>query len=615
MSGNALARPRRSVRRFLFLLFFVTPAAFAGMWGSRGISERFAVRGDLVYAADGRGVSVYRAGATVARLDVEPSDDQTVDVAVVGNELFAATSGGVRRYAIASDGTLSQTQVVDARDTSRVAANADWVVTAVANRIAVRHRATLETARTLTFANPVKALHFVSGVLYAGVEREALYVLDPASGQVYTELPINAGGLAQQGNVLWVAAGPAGITSLDVATPQAPRVIGNSGGGEVNVMDVAVAGTRAFGLQRPNKLYAFDVTSAASPRQTSVLEGAFHAIAASGASLFVAGSHIDAYGLETATGVPLRIHDATSLQVVSEFRDLAGPVSGAATDGTLAYVVDPPYFRVIDVHQTDAPREIAAIVVPRIQDRVRIRRNLAAIYGRGLVNLIDISNPYKPRLITTYDGLGVPPSNAGIARDTIIEANFASGMHVVDYSDPANPVQISGRIWHYLDLVSSDDVIYAILQNTFLVADLTNRFQVVDVILKDDIGAIQTELAPGNAGQPKYLLIRKPQAIHVYSLADRFHPEEIGVVPVTGAGIMGTTDAKGWFATSDGRLGSIDLASPAGFETTELRVTAPMQIAGAGQKLVVADRYSLRIYGPDTAPPQPPPGKKRAARK
>lgn len=587
------------------------------MWGSRGITERFTVSGDLVYVADGRGVSVYRVASTIQRIDVELSDDRTVDVAIAGNELFAATSFGLRRYAIASDGTLTQIQTVEetGRGTSRVAADGEWVVTAVGHRIVFRHRSTLQGARTLVFANPVKALHFVGGLLYAGVDREALYVLDPARDQTYATLAINAGGFAQQGNILWVAAGPAGITSLDVATPALPRVVGNSGGGEVNVMDVAVAGTRAFGLQRPNKVYAFDVASAAAPRQTSVLEGAYNAIAARGTSLFAAGSHVDAYGLETATGVPLRIHDATSLQVTGELRDLAGPVSGAATDGTLAYVVDPPYFRVIDVHKTEAPREIASIVVPRIQDRVRIKRNLAAIYGRGLVNLIDISDPYKPRHITTYDGLGIPPSNAAIARDTIIEANFASGLHVVDYSDAQNPVQIAGRIWHYLDLVASDDVIYAILQNTFLVADLTNRFKVTDVILKDDTGAIQTELAPGNAGQPKYLLIRKPAAIHVYSLADRFHPEEIGVVPAEDAGIMGTTDATAWFVRDGGVLASIDLTSPTRSEMTNLRVTAPMQIAGSGRKLVVADRYSLRIYGPDTAPPQPPPGKKRAAKK
>lgn len=619
-NGKSLAPASGNVRRLLILVFLLVPSAFAqsGMWGSRGISERFAVNGELVYVADGRGVSVYRVRATIERIDVELSDDRTNDLALAGNELFVATSRGLRRYLIGPDGTLLFAEAIEERDggASRIAAGSGYIATGVGNKIVFRQRAgsTLEITRTATFGAPIRALQFVDGYLYAGVDHEALYVIDPLREEPRATLPINAGGFARQGSVLWVAAGPAGITSLDIAAPSAPRVVGNSGGGEVNVMDVAVAGTRAFGLQRPNKLYAFDVASPAAPRQTSVLEGAFHVIGARSDRLFVAGSRVDPYGLDTATGIPLRAHDPASLQVLTEFRDLAGPVSGAATDGTLAYVVDPPYFRVIDVHQSAAPRELAAIVVPRIQDRVRIRRNLAAVYGRGLVNLIDISDPYKPRHIATYDGLGIPPSNAAIARDTIVEANFASGLHVADYSDLANPVQISGRIWHYLDLVASDDVIYAVLQNTFLVADLTNRFKVVDVILKDEVGAIQTEVAPGNAPQPKYLLMRNPNAITVYSLADRFHPEELGVVPVPDAGIMGTTDATGWFER-DGRLASIDLAHPAAFETTALRVTAPMQIAGSGKKLVVADRYSLRVFGPDTAAPPAPPGKKRAAGK
>jgi hypothetical protein len=588
------------------------------MWGSRGITERFLPSGDLVYVADGRGVSVYRLGTTIERIDVELSDDKTIDVAIAGGELFAATVRGLRRYTIASNGALNFVEAIDERDpgTSRIAASTRWIVTAVGNRVVFRQRAgsTLEIARTATFANPVRALHFVGETLYAAVEREAIYVIDPLVESPLVTLPINAGGFAQQGNILWVAAGTAGITSLDVSTPGTPRVIGNSGGGEVNILDVAVAGTRAFGLQRPNKVYAFDIGAAASPRQTSVLEGPYHAIAARGTSLFVSGSHVDPYALDTATGIPLQVRDTTSLQVTNDYRDLAGPVSGAATDGTFAYVVDPPYFRVIDVHQTNAPREVAAILVPRIQDRVRIKRNLAAIYGRGLVNLVDISNPYKPRYVTTYDGLGIPPSNAAIARDTIIEANFASGLHVVDYSNPAEPGQIAGRIWHYLDLVASDDVIYAILQNTFLVADLTNRHKVQDVILKDELGAIQVELAPGNAPQPKYMLIRNPTTIQVFSLADRFQPAELGVVHVANAGLMGTTDATGWFER-DGRLASIDLASPGTFEVTNLRVTAPMQIAGSGRKLVIADRYSLRIYGPDTPAPPGPPAKKRSAKK
>jgi hypothetical protein len=614
---------RGSVRRLLpplLSLLLTVPAALAqsGMWGSRGITERFVMSGNVLYAAEGRGVAAYRVTdlATIGRIDLELTDDKTVDVAVVPPELFAATTRGLRRYAMANDGTLSFVEAIDERTagTSHVAADPRWVATAVGPRVVLRERigTTLETYREIVFQYPVRALTFVGGMLYAGVEREGTYVFDPRREEPVATLAIDAGGFAQQGSVLWIAAGAAGITSVDVTFPGSPRVIGNSGGGEVDVMDVAVLDTRAFGIQRPNKFYSFDISSPASPRQVAALTGAYNAVAARYDFLFVAGSNIDSYGLESGTGVPVRVMNPATLATTAEVHELAGPVSGAATDGSLAYVVDPPYLRVIDIHTTSAPREIASLLVPRIQDRIRIRRNLAVIYGRGLVNLIDISNPYKPAFLGNYDGLGIPPSNAAIARDTIIEGNYASGLHVVDYSNPANAVQISGRIWHYLDVVASDDAIYAILQNELLVADLTNRFKVTDTVLREQVGAVQLELAPSNAAMPTHLLIRDTNTIRVYTLADRFHPEEIGSVPMTG--VMGTTDTAGWFAT-DGSLARINFVSPSEVVTTPFRVTAPMQIAGSGSKLVVADRYSLRVFGPDTPPPPAPPGKHRAAKK
>lgn len=616
-SGSPIAADRAALKKTLVTLFlsFLSTAALAGMWGSRGISERFVVSGDVLYDADGRGVSVYRIGANVERIDLELTDDRTFDIAVAGSELFAGTSRGVRRYAIAQNGTLNFLEAIEDRGAAeRMAADTRWLASAAGPKLLVRERGSGSPIlfRELTFDNPVRALAFVGGRLYVGVEREGIYVYDVTRDAPLTSLAVEASGFAQQNNVLWAAAGPVGIVSIDVSSPSAPRILGNSGGGEVNMTGVAVTGTRAFAIQRPSRLFVFDVATPSAPRLLQTIDTPSNVIAASGNRLFLAGSIIDAFGLETATGLPVRVLDTASLATVAEFRDLAGPVSGVATDGSVAYVVDPPFFRVLDVSKTNAPREMASIEVANIQDRIRVKRGLAIVYGRGLVNLIDVTNPHRPKHVGTYDSLGIPPSNAGIARDTIVEANYASGLHVVDTSDPAAPLQIAGRIWHYLDLVTSDDVIYAFLQNTMLVADLTNRHKVVDVI-ESEIGIVQAELAPAAAPRPDYLLVRTPEGIHVFSLvADRFHPREHGFVRVSNAGVMGTADRIAWFEKG-GDLWSIDLPSSFAAEKTNLRVTAPMQISGAGQKVVIADRYSVRVYGPDTPAPQPAPASRRRA--
>jgi hypothetical protein len=40
----------------------------------------------------------------------------------------------------------------------------------------------------------------------------------------------------------------------------------------------------------------------------------------------------------------------------------------------------------------------------------------------------------------------------------------------------------------------------------------------------------------------------------------------------------------------------------------------PMQMSVAGEKIVVADRYSVRVYGPNTAPPPSLPTRRRMTR-
>lgn len=611
--------------RFLPIVFLVLlslPLHGQGLWGSRGISRDFVARNTLLYVADGRGVSVYEtADATnVSRRDLELSNAETRQVAFAGNDLLVvATSQGMERFSVAGDGTLNRLPDVDELGGFlEIAGNEQYLAAGSAKKLILYDRDGM-VRWALPVEHPVLALAFAGSYLYASVDREGVYVYDLARARPVETLSLRALGFARAGDILWAAAGGNGLFAIDVSTPAAPRILGNGGGGEVNMTDVAVSGTRAFTIQPPDRFYAFDISTPTAPVVTATRTDAAHVVAASGSRLFLAGSPTDIYGLTRETGIPVRIYDGETLAVRGEAHDLAGPVSGVATDGSIAYVVDPPYLRLLDISKTNEPREMSSIVVPEIQDRIRVKRGLAAIYGRGEVNLVDVSDPYAPKILGIYRSTGTPPSAAGILRDTIVEANYASGLHIVDYSNFPEPRQIAGRIWHYLDLVASDDAIYAILQNELLTLDLTNRFQVVDR-QSLPIAGTQVELAPPNAFEPSWLLFRAPEGIRIYSLADPFRPEEVAFVQDTkDAGLMGTTDGNVYFE-KDGRLWRIDLADPSVPLETNLRVTSPMQFAGAGEKLVVADRYAVRIFGPNTAAPPPPPPpplppKRRSVRK
>lgn len=623
------------MRRILLLIALTTPlfAQNAGVWGQRGASHRFVIRNGVLYAADGRGVSVYDVGDihNLRRFDLETGDDETRDLAVMGNDLVVATSAGVERFAITENSQLDRLgSTTSTGATTRIAASAQFAAASnekTLNILERNHETNgLSVVRKITYADPITAIAFVSDLLYVAVDREPLRVYAPPDSEPVKVLPgVNAAALAlsEDNGVLWAASSADGLTAINVRTPENPKVIGSTGTNELHLAGVAASGTRVYAFESPDRIYVFDATEEDAPQLVATMTERVNVIAASGSKLFLAGNFVEASGLHfdpglipRETGKPLRAFDATNLSaptLAGEFEDLAGPVSGAWTDGSVAYIVDPPYLRVLDVSKTSEPREVSRMTVPNLQDKIRVKNGLAVLYGRAYVNLLDVTTPLRPKYLGTWNAQGHPPSAAAILESRVIEANEHSGMHVVDVDDPAHAVQIGGRKWHYRDMAAGDDAAYALQHDLMLVVQIENDQKVVD---QDEIFIQyeQVDIAPPNSGRPDYLVVRGDDGLRVYSLADRFHPHELDFLTVTGLGLFATGNTSAYI-TKDGRLHFVDLtASKLTMTPTEMRVTAPMQISVAGEKIVVADRYSVRIYGPDTASPPPPPARRRMTR-
>ena len=598
------------------VLFFLAIALalplHAGEWGSRGVSRRFVVSGDRLFAADGRGVSVYDVSnpAGIRRIDIEAGLDETNDLALGGDRLHVATARGIDRFAVGADGSLTRLDSLRGlRNVSRIAASDRIVAAVTGTTVTVFEEST--TLRQIKFVQTVRAVAVIDGLLYMSVLNTGLFVHDPLEGEI-AFVPVEAADLARSGSTLWVV-GPQGLAAVDVSNPAAPQITGRVT--DMNLVAVAASGTRVYAIEAPDKLHVFD----AQPRLVSTVREWVNVIAASGAHVFAAGRRLDHEGMPFETGVPVRAYDATnlaSLAVAGELTDLAGPVSGAWTDGSIAFIVDPPFLRVLDVSTTAQPREIASLVVPRIQDRIRVRNGMAVLYGRSDVNFIDVSDPRNPKYLATWDAEGHPPSAAAFLRDTVVEANEHSGLHILDYSDAANPRLIASRIWHYHDVAASDDAVYAMLVSQLVVLDLTNRTKVVERKFMNTAGYdTQLDTIPPISGSPEYLVFRGPDGLAFFSLREnRFDPREIGTVAVTRPDVMATS-ATGVHFVHDGALFRVDVADLTQVIETGERVLSPQQIAVSGDKVVVADRYSVRVFGPDTAPPPPPaPTKRRALR-
>jgi len=610
------------------LLSLSAAAAEFGMWGQRGISRRFVVsgNGNHLYAADGRGVAVYDVSAanSVARIDVEWSDAETNDLALMGNDLVVATSEGIERFSVAANGTITRLGFTDATGpTPRIAASARYAAAASGRTLTIleREETSLGVARRITMTANITALAFVGDHLYVALEREALRVFLPPSSTPVAILPgVNAEALAAAGGMLWTVSFDDGLTGLDVSNPANPKVVASAGRGVLRPRGVAAGGTRVYAFEYPNELHVFDVSKPAEPLLVNTMTEWVNVVAAHGSRVFLAGSvagdrgvlEFDPGLIPRETGKPVRVFDGTSL--VAEYSDLAGPVSGVWTDGSVAYVVDPPYLRVLDVSKTSDPREVLAVEIENLQDKIRVKNGKAIIWGRAYVNYLDVSTPLRPRFLSTWDAQGHPPSGAAILRDRIIEANEHSGMHIVDFTDPAHGVQIGGRKWHYHDVAAGEDAAYALMQDLMLVVEIAGERTVVDRDLVH-IQYEQVDTVPPNSLSPHSLLVRGDEGLRLYDITgeNRFAPQETGFLLLPGLGVFGTNDGSAYIAR-DGRLHFLDLPSLEPQETA-MRVTSPMQISVAGDKVVVADRYSVRIFGPDTAPPAPLPAKRRSTRK
>ena len=124
---------------------------------------------------------------------------------------------------------------------------------------------------------------------------------------------------------------------------------------------------------------------------------------------------------------------------------------------------------------------------------------------------------------------------------------------------------------------------------------------------------LQIDTIPPNSAYPTHLVTTRNDGVDIWSLVpDRFAAHKIAFTDLPRPGVFGTSESAA-FVAYDGTLLRVDTAGK--MTPTGLRVTAPMQISAAGAKLVVADRYALRVYGEDTAPPPPPPATPPAKRR
>jgi len=604
-----------SLKKLTFLLLtVVAPLALAdsGVWGERGIVGRLAVRAPYLFEADGRGVSVYDVSTNdPRRIGIAPTADESLDVAV-SDDLYVITRGEIDRLAVADNGVLTLKATIPGSDYRSIVAGDGYIATLGATRLKIWSTAQEMPVVVAEIEPPgtVTAYAFHDSQLWVAVRDQAIYGYDITQGaQPLGMFSANAQGLAFRGDTLFAAAGVDGLIIADVSDAANPTIISRTGAGELNLIGLVATADRVYAPESVNIIDVFDVSDPEAPKQLASIHDYAQSLATDGARLFAGGEEVDSFGLIHVT--PLRFSVYANGVRAGGFSDtLGGPVTGVATDGTFAYVIDWPYFRVMDVSTPSQIKLLTSITFPDIQDHVKIHDGFAIVWGRGKLNLVDIHDPWHPKFLGTFDSLGMPFGGATFANDIIIEANPQTGMHVLDFfqlTTPDKPVQIGGVIWHYYELVSYFPAVYMFDINTIRIADVSNPFKthaVREVPIPHGAAAVVT-----NDAGPAHLVVQSTDRFHILDLTDPFNPIEVGGLPLLPSTGVLATDGDGVLIARAGEVDRLDISNPAHPEMSKTAMTAvaPAQIAVGGGKVVIADRYQLRVYGSVTPAPQEPP--------
>jgi len=589
----------------------IAPLALAdsGVWGERGIGRRYAVRSPLLFEADGRGVSVYDISDNTPRqLGSIATRAESLDLAV-SDDLYVVTRDEIARFGYAANGALTLRASLPTGDYDSIAAGDGYIATAGPSRLTIWSTSEELPVIAAEIAAPgaVTAIAFQGSRLWVAIRDQAIYGYD--LGTQTGSIPVNAKGLAIKGDMLYAAAGTSGLVVADISDAATPRIVSRVGAGEVNLGAIALGTDRVFASEGTDAIRVYD---AATFEEKGIIHDHAQRLAADGKRLFAGGADVDEFGLIHLTPIRFAVYeDGARAGTFNE--TLAGPVSGAATDGTFAYVIDWPYFRVLDISTPSRSNEIASIAFPAMQDFVKIQNGLAIVYGRGKLNLVDVHDPWRPRFLGTYDSLGMPGGGATFAGDNIIEANPETGLHVLDFfkfTTPDKPVQIGGVIWHYFELASLYPAVYAFDFGLIRVIDVTDP-HVVRTVREVPMPRGPAVVA-GN-----YLVVESADRFHVLDVSDRFNPIEVGGAALPPTPGVVAADGDGVLVAHAGAVDRLDISNPVHPQMTKTAMTAraPMQIHAAGGKVVIADRYALRVYGEATAAPQQPPARMRPTRR
>jgi hypothetical protein len=589
-------------------------------WGSRGTPRDFASRGNHLFAADGRGVTTYDVSnpAQIREIAVTPTLSPSLGIDADGGIVAVRTRDGLEVFRATDSGLL---ELVGRREEggSDVDVRGTLIATGGAELTLLRlSGAALELVARRASTREVMAVALAATHLYAAEKGTGIRVYEIGTGALREVgfVPGNALALRVAGDFLYTAAGGGGVGVYDISNPAAPRSLGPVALPDPDIRSVERVGAHLAAIDRLQKVHLLSLADPSAPRPLSELTIPSSAVVAVGDRLAAAGSRYDRFSLPIETGFPVQIFDITptgELHLAGSFADRAGALTGVGLEGNYAFVADPPLLRVLDI-TGPTPREVARLEYGDSADRIHVENGYAVVYGRTETHLIDIREPLRPVHAGVFHTLGVPRSDVAFAGPTLIEANRASGFHVLDITNPAVPYQTSGLKndgnGQWQGAAALDDVVYGMASFGIKVVDISNR-AVAKIVKFIPTGSLRDVVVVQPQSGSPLLLAVDGNRVRIFDLTVRLDPVEISSVETILGIDIDATGSEAFVISAEGELVRIDLTnrSQPRVVNTVSGFFAPTQVSARNGLVAVADTWQLRIlhFGGTAAPAAPLP--------
>jgi hypothetical protein len=232
-----------------------------------------------------------------------------------------------------------------------------------------------------------------------------------------------------------------------------------------------------------------------------------------------------------------------------------GPCLAVARSGDLAFCGNGAYLEIVDVSDPTSPVEIGRALLPSVPNALAFRDNVVYIgTDADGVHVVDITNPAQPVLIGELGGTEV---RSLVVDGTRLYAHI-DGVTIFDVSIAASPVELANLPMTVEGLAATADRLYVAAANEGLrIVDVSNPSAPSELGNSDLGSAVFSVAASGD-----YAYVTTWQEMHVIDVSNPSQPDPIGTL--TGVGADLTVDLVGdrAYLAAIGRLTIADISNP-----------------------------------------------------